>query len=499
MNQSTLFNPPKFSFVLHKFHLKPWLEDDFKTYKNAEKSLKKLATSAGRSSDRFKQALLKILNAKNQFNVAIIKTSMDVRAFTLALSDDSFIEQVKLNENRLIHLSDIRSPLTNMSLLQLISAYFKHYDKLASGQDFEFFCQFIVKQLEQHFQGRKLALTSDLAKYYQERMLIFSPQAPINIVKLAKNEQRDLYQVMATLGISQQQQSGIFGQRVSQMYYVNTLQDIEVGKNHSVLAEIVKPEVYGVNYEHGKYLGHKCLEILIDRSQENGDLSDCWRNVIMSIAGDPRVPQSSPNYQRWWQLLGKQRIEQMQIWLNKFNLKLFLMILESSARDQDKYDMERMFASRKDFILGLEEQNLIRNSRLFLTKDAERYLYQHYQRNQLPSFAKISGEASVIYLQLANGQHIIEGSHQFRIKLLNQVPEYLRIMDYTKVSQYDDSNFRGQLERYDGVFTKTHDVHLNWIYEITNKMIDSGLKLDISNMLSKENYRYYISKFGVRY
>src|SRR5690606_913390 len=129
-------------------------------------------------------------------------------------------------------------------------------------------------------------------------------------------------------------------------------------------------------------------EILIDRSAGR-PISQSWQSAILSIAGDPRVPKTSRNFQRWWVLLGEKRIGLMRGWLSRLDLKLFLKLLEQSAKDGSVSDMERMFESRRLFMEGLVEQGLVTNSRLFLSAHAEAYLKSNFNKDELPEYARV--------------------------------------------------------------------------------------------------------------
>lgn len=477
------------------FHLPEWQEKQFQPYQQAAQKLKKIAKEGGKNSNRFQRICYALLNQRDSFSRSLLKEAIDVRAFTLVLNVAEFCQAVSLTPSLLQHLLTIRSPLSKLSLMQLISAYFEQYNNLTkSVESHRYLGEFITAQLQQHFKAKTILPTNDLALFYKYHQLLFADNAPEQVVDYAKKKNSDLAEIFVKLGLNGYR-NGEFCKQANYIYYLETLNTLPVGKPDPILNEICQESVYEARYQKRK-LGHRILEILIDRSQkESGELTQAWQDVIMQIAGDPRVPKSMNSFQTWWSLLGEKRIEQMQIWLNKFNLKLFLKILEQSAVDQQNEDMQRMFASRKNFIIGLDNQKMIRNSRLFLTDSARRYIFQHYQRNKLPSFASVSGISSIIYLQLTNGQHIIEGSHSFKIKLFDQLPEHLRILDYGKLT-YDDWWFRSNLEQY-ARFYKQHDVHLNWLNDISKQLIDSGLDLDMSQILNKEDYHYFIRRFGV--
>lgn len=442
---------------------------------------------------------------KDQFDIRQIQHKKEVRVFTHALHDDGFCNKVKITESILTHLETICSPLSKLSLMHLISAYFKHYDNMVSAGNREVFCRFVVKCLQAYFEEKSHLPRSNLARIYQHRSLLFNKNPPVLIVQKAKKEQKNLDEVLNEIGMKAHRQ-GLLAKRVYAAYYIETLKKIPVGEDDPILVEVTKKAVYMVDFDgKGKLLGHRILTILIDRSIDDG-LSDCWREVIMKIAGDPRVPKTAHNYQQWWQILGEKRIQQMQMWLNRFNLQLFLSILEQGLIDQGN-DGQRMFEARKDFIMGLDDQKFIRNSRLFLTEDALSYLRENHQGKQLPSLAKVKGaakdSASVIYLELINGQHIIEGTHNFKIKLMNQLPQAFHIMDYGK-QIFEDKHFREELVRQykrefgnHGIWAERHDTGFKWFHRITLEIKKHNLSLDIRKMLSPENYKFVRNKFGV--
>src|SRR5690554_8060104 len=97
-------------------------------------------------------------------------------------------------------------------------------------------------------------------------------------------------------------------------------------------------------------LGHAALEILIDRAA-SGLVSQAWQNTILTIAGDSRVPRTSSDYQRWWPILGEDRQAVVRGWFSRFDLRLFVEVLEQSASGET--DIERMFRPRKKSMEGL--------------------------------------------------------------------------------------------------------------------------------------------------
>lgn len=485
------------------FNLREWQERDFLLIRKAERAVKVIQENAGKGSDRFAEARQKFIALAQQKShsslCAAIQTRIDVRAVTSLLIDsDEFRDAVKVDRNILDSLVKPAEVLSRLSLHQLISAFFIHFDTVAvvpSG--LTDWCEFIKSQLA-HFENGQ----NELGIFARSADALFSPYGPSRVVAFAKNADIDFDVALGRLALNGFNESRYLTLARYQ-YYLDTLKGISVGEDHPVLTELCKAEVVNSPYTPEKQLGHVILETLIDRS-EGSLISAAWQGVILAIAGDPRVPKSSLNYQRWWALLGEKRIALMRGWLSRFDLKLFLEILEQSAKDGSVHDMERMFESRKTFMEGLLEQGLITDSRLILSKHAESYLARHFDKNELPEYARTSSQqTSMIYLNIAGRLHMIEGSHSFKLKLFDQLPTVPNLSREV-TSIFDDRDFRAimttrYLREYgnrDGFVDLTHDIHLNWQYRAAQFLRTFGVSVDISKLISRERYREYKEKFG---
>ncbi len=487
------------------FNLPDWNESDFERIKRAEKKIQDIERNGGQNSVHFQKACLRlrrlVLDGRSDRLSPAITSSIDVRAFTFLLgSKDDFVKHISLSRALLDQLLQPRNPMSKLSLLQLIRAYFVRYDTVATSHVLNHWQALIKYQLSQLNQsGSK----SDLAAYAKYAEVLFSDTGPQEVVALAKDRQTDLDGILSMLGLS-----GIANGRFLDIcryrYYLETLEQIPVGSEHEVLSEIIKHDVVNAPFDDNQLLGHAVLEVLIDRSA-GGAISDAWQSAILTIAGDPRVPKSSENYQKWWSLLGEQRVALMRGWLSRFDLSLFLKVLEQSARDGGNIDMERMFEPRKVFMEGLLNQELVIESRLFLSEHAENYLKSHFERSELPHYAhNLSGHTSMIYLNLGGRVHLVEGSHNFRLKLLDRLPSKTSVADYG-IKLMEDSDLRKELiEQYkeefdgsDGYRDLTHDIHLNWQRKAIDFLRIRGLKIDVAKVISKTRLREYKQKFGV--
>lgn len=487
------------------FNLPEWKDSDFNLIRAAEKKVKTIASDAVKGSDAFQQACRRILEIVLSGNTdrlpESINTSVDVRAITYLLGSwNDFAKHLTLNKSLLEAMAIPRNPMSKLSLLQLIRAYFVRYDTVASPEVLAEWRELICLQLS------KLELkgaSSDLASYANFAEILFSAAGPAEVVAFAKNKQSDLDGVLRELGLNGFS-NGRFLTLCRYQYYLETLKTMPVGAEHEILHEVVKTDVVNAPFDDSRLLGHAVLEILIDRSAGSA-ISSAWQSVILTIAGDPRVPTSNTNYQKWWVLLGEQRIGLMRGWLSRFDLALFLKVLEQSARDGNIGDMERMFEPRKQFMEGLLEQGLVSQSRLFLSKHAEHYLRRYFKKEELPEYALVdSAETSMIYLNLAGKIHMIEGSHSFKLKLLDKLPAQFKLLDYSK-RLYFDYEFRAKIARvyheefhsHRGVEELTHDVHLNWQHKAIQFLTEQGISVSAYELIGAARYREYKSKFGV--
>ncbi|WOX05952.1 EH signature domain-containing protein [Microbulbifer pacificus] len=487
------------------FDLPEWTENDFAPLRKAEKKMKEIGSGSGESSPRFRRAceLLRKLASVREIDAIhrAISDTLHVRAYTFLLySDEQFARCVGVGAGCLSRMRAVREPMTKLSLLQLVRAYFNHFDSISNEEELSAWSDFIQEQLAP--QARRGGQT-DLAVYAEHRGELFSPFAPYRLVKAARKQQIDFDGLIRRYHLGTFS-GGVFLSRCQNIYYLETIRNIPVGENDPVLQEVVKPSVCNSNYIPGKLLGLEVLEILIDRSPQ-GEVSQAWQNAILSIAGDPRVPRSNPSYQKWWSLLGDERVSKVRGWLSRFDLKLFLDVLEQSARDGKIDDMERMFKPRKAFMEGLLESGVVSESRLFLGDYAEHYLKRQYKREELPAYTRVhSRQTSMIYLNLAGSVHMIEGSHSFRLKLLDKLPSNQKVRNYD-IRTIDDSYLRSQLmfdyhREYgasEEVLELTHDVHFNWQRKAIAYLKYKGVKAEPAKLIHPDQYRAFKQKVGV--
>lgn len=487
-------------FPALSFDLPEWKEVDFRQVRAAEQKLAEVVKSAGARSDAFLEACIRLKRIAQRSGVGDLCLSIlepiDVRACTYLLAQDKdFAYSVPVSKTLLKALLVPRKPLSKLSLMQLIRAYFSRFDLIAKDQRLSDWSEFLRQQLE--ILDASIA-GGELATYKKYSFILFSTTGPAKVVKYAQDKDMDFDNAVTKLALTAYSDSR-FITLCRYQYYLETLKNIEVGENHGVLAEVVKREVAEAPYSDTKMLGHAALEILIDRAA-SGLVSQAWQNTILTIAGDPRVPRTSSDYQRWWQILGEDRQAVVRGWLSRFDLRLFLEVLEQSASGET--DIERMFRPRKKFMEGLLELELVTESRLFLSKMAEQYLLRNYKKSELPEYARVkSGQTSMIYINLKNRLHLVEGSHSFKIKIFKRLPSKPPITNYG-VKFFSDSDLRSYIEKsYRGEFgvadylSQTH-ADLLWQNAVIEFCSDNGVHIPAAEVIRESAYRAFKTRFG---
>ncbi len=468
----------------------------------SEKKLRARARKVGMTSSAFSSAVKRLRNRLSgsppRHLADHIRKPIDVRALAnLMAHDDEMSPRVYISEELLNSVERVTPSVKRLALLLFADAYLRRYNEKWGERDIHLLGSFIRKHLDRYKKG-----ASSLSVLAANRETVFSPGGPGRIAAVARNYSTDLEEVFSSLGI-EQYAGGRYLLVCRYLYYIEELKNIPAGADHPVLKEVVKESVYNAPAERRYLLGHEIASILIDRSREKGVISEKWQQAVLRIAGDPRVPRSSISYQRWWTVLGEKREGIMRKWLSRVDLDLFLKILDDYGKSSGNEAMRRMFPQRKRFLEGLLEQGLVSHSRLFINKKAESFLKQSFEAEDLPDYyATVSGgDISMIYLNVGH-LHMIEGTHNFSIRLFSRIPETLDILDYER-NHFHSSElaiiFRDVKRIAHMDFERIpHDPRGQWQYKAISYMQNHGVRLDIEKLFSKGEYSSYLKTHGWR-
>lgn len=442
--------------------------------------VQKLAKSSGTGSEKFKEAYEKFWKAHRygQDIAQILNSSVDLRALAIALKT-SKASKIPINVELLKKIDDIKAKPSSLLLESIYSHYLSYYDQLED-----------LKSVESWLRKSKEA-RGELDK---STAYILGGEGPKWIADTSREKDIDFDQRVCQVGLDHYL-SGRFLANAKNIYYLETIRCLDPGEKHEILEEVQKRDVFESRYEEDSLLGHEVLKILIFKADAK-QISDNWMNVIMAIAGDPRVSTHNARYIRWWSQIPQDLVAKVRGWLSKLDLRLFLEALKDFSNQPGKEELKRMYPSRKQFLEGLLKQELVTGTRLFLTYDAEHYIRKHYKIEHLPSYSTVEGGSPkpLIYISLS-GAHVVEGTHSCYFWI------YKRLADSAAVFNYNKRRFtyreltaglheRMLHEQKEGRYAAIQH-NGNWQMKAAVALKNLGVDIDASMLLTKIDYQRY--------
>lgn len=463
---------------------------------------KKIADGAGQSQEfqALEEGVRRLVVQGDVEQVKkILQKRRGVRVLTQLWIDSEEVRQHSFNESFIDHIKELHPKLGMSSLMNLISLLYRYFDELNIGSTFQKLTAWLSQQIDMRLKDRKRGSNTILSVLHQHNGWLFDTNAPKAVVDLAKKNHLDLNDQLKKLRLSELPQ-GRFLNICHAQYYLETLREIPVGDSHEILAELSKTEVAGMPFENGKRIGHIALEIIIDRS--GGAPSSVWQNFVLDLAGDPRIASTAKNYRDWWMPIGENRIKVVTSWLAKEDLRLFLGAIEEYGKQSGDDALNRMFPARKQFLEGLYEHGIIRNTRLMLGTSAALTVKKVLGKSLTTNFIQLTdmSDKSVIYLDCGDF-HIIEGSHSFKLWIYMGLPSS-RLSDYSLQSLgHSDLTIRfvrDFMDSYDqGLYKSITHAPTTWQKNAIEFLAENGVELDLEKVLSRQDYRAYIRRFGV--
>ena len=469
----------------------------------SKRVLESRATSAGHRSSKLEEAIcrLKDVLRKHGDISSFIESPIDAKAFASYFAHNEERTGLPITRSILDSIDASSTKIKRQTLMLLVEGYLFHYDENLDLNSLNMFGDYIKQRLS-HFDGEGRG--SELKALARNREIIFSRSGPNKIVTIAREQSVELEDAFSKLGLDTYC-DGQYFLMCRYMYYLKELKAIPIGSDHKILMEVTEKAVCGSRGDSMPQLGHEVVAILIDRSKGH-ELSDPWMRVILEIAGDPRIQEDSEGYRRWWSHLGAERISLMRGWLSRVDLKLFLQFLDDYGKSSGDIELQRMYPSRKQFLEGLIDQNLVSNSRLFVNWRAEAFLKKAYKSEDLPEYAKVKDSyRSMIYLQVGN-LHMIEGSHSFKLWIFPEIPESSNILSYQHADFTARELSSGLKALYDMEFgfdakQPANIVHqpqnFSWQHHAIQYLKERGVKLKIEKLFSNQDYKKYLKIYGL--
>lgn len=442
--------------------------------------VRQLARNSGTGSNKFKLAFQRFLDGARQRKDLdqLLKDSIDLRVLAIALKS-SDAPRIQLSE-KLLHKVDYIRPRPSSLLLESIYSYYlNHYDKLDD-----------LKSVEAWLRKSKDARGG----LDQNTANILGGDGPKWLAETCHKQQVDFNTCIDLVGLAQYA-SGRFLENAKNIYYLESIRNLEADEQNEILLEIQRKEVYESRYSENALLGHEILKILIAKAEPR-QISDHWMNVIMAVAGDPRTSTRNERYIRWWSQIPKQLVAKVHGWLSKLDLRLFLEALEDFSNQPGNSELKRMYPSRKQFLEGLLKQELVTGTRLFLTYDAERFIKKSYKVEHLPTYSIVEGSTSksLVYISLS-GTHVVEGTHSCKFWVYRWLPDSAEVLNYNR-RRFTYSELTAGMEtkllREHGVHRHASITHSGqWQVKAAIALKEAGVNIDTSILLTKAEYQRY--------
>ena len=381
-----------------------------------------------------------------------------------------------------------RRRLGRIALRELFALFFYRFDQFL---DFATMCDVLRQQLAQ-FQEGELLFGLDRLKSRAE--LFLCKDGHTNLALMARRSNRFLNDEARYWGIPEDS-------RLVQLslipYYIAPLRELAANQTHPILNELQLQQIYETPVDDTWRLGHVVMTTLMDTLMKHSvSPSEEWRNTILAIGGDPRVPSTNRQYRLWWLPLSEKYREAMCAWLSEMDMELFLQILKEFAQRQGSDALQRMYPPREHMLRALFRKKLVKGTRLFLSDEARNYVLQHLKNEKyVPSFARISDYAqpgfAMFYLNLGS-VHMIEGTHNFKVRLYDKLPPRTPLQDYSSSVSAAAMRAIGSKYRYyfgneNGVLEQVHQG--KWQSKVLNFMIRHGIRnLNESDVMDRSDF-----------
>ncbi len=471
------------SFIIPPLHFSlQSSEGSFRNYKRRIEKLtvdlsekeKKVGT-AGTAFNNAYRYLKKTILEERKSITTVVTEPIHIRALAKLIT----AENLHISEDDLKHLITIRSRPSLLLLSSLTGYFFRYYDQLPNITS-----QKLGSWLLDAYRNRKKTLSTNDEK-------LFSGEAVDWLLRRTKQMFTSLDEIVKIENLSPYK-SGRLYQLLQMTYYVEQLNELEPNEENSLLDEIVQSKVYEAPYKDGKQLGHEILEILIDKIQS--DVSDRWREVVLKIAGDPRVPKDAQNYRNWWLVLGDQRITKVRGWLSKVDIELFLKVFDEYAQYKHDEGMIRMYPARKTFLLGLLNQKRVLNTRLYLSSNIQNFIKDRLTDNEkVPiNTTLMSADMAVIYLDIGNGLTMIEGTHSFKCHIYKDIADSAVVNNYSRREVQKSTLMKLPCYKLEAISHRGF-----WQHRVIEQLDDLGFHINPETVLTKSDYKDYKRRFGM--
>lgn len=408
----------------------------------------------------------------------------------IANSDTDFYEKF-VTDNVIETLLAYRNSIGNTYYKMFQVALINHISKKTSSKRLQLVRSFFEKSPEKQIYNNLLK-TGILSDNGYEKLVNYCANNNINethltpVLGIQINKYQELYR---SLEID---------------LFLEKLKNTDYSKESNLIRIIHKNDLFNKELGNGLLLGHEIIKSVITNSKSVEVHSD-WTELILSIASDPRSSKLSPKYLKWWALIDENLRKRFIQILSHADILIFLDAFEQFAKKEDR-NMARMFKSRKQFLVGLSQQNLINDSRLFLPNEIKRYIKKERPHLDTSYIAETYGHGNTCIIYLKVGPfYIIEGSHNCQIWVYDENPFPYDITQKQKYSRsYRELTMGLSEDFYDRnlrePYHKVHSYQGYWKIEVIG-LLKSRISIDADQLMLQDEittYNYILRRWRTR-
>jgi hypothetical protein len=273
-----------------------------------------------------------------------------------------------------------------------------------------------------------------VARWRQHRKVLFNSAGDQNVARAATREEA-LPSLMERFAVP----SGRFAECLRQVFLLNALRNSPLGKEIPELTQIesIKTERASLS----QLMGAAALQIMVQRVAKEGGRkwSGDWPPWITKLGCDPRHGRSTSEGAKWWGWATEDELRLAQQGVTGLTLGFFIDFLRGSLQGTEK---ETQFELRSRFLLGLHEAGKIRSARLALHWAAyQRLDRKHRDGLTVAHLSATTDETSMICLECVDDIFVIEGTHNFGLRVFHKKFPIRGFWDYPKQT-YQDQELR---------------------------------------------------------
>lgn len=463
--------------------------------------LRTIGTNAGSGSNGFKLRKQEIMAVQSDITkiIRVMNTSKYIRPL-LALWNETPAQTpdfpIPFAGKLITHIDKLalqsrRGRLGRLALFELCKLFFRFYDYLECIEDI---CACLKTHMLKYQLNEKIMCLDNIRNHIDD---LISTQGHSFLVSTALITGQKLSDVANYYNIPQRDSR--FYEKALGIHYLTRIKQLAPNEDNQILGEIVSSGDYDIKLDHRFRVGHQIVTCLMDKLMESGlEPTTLWRDVILRIAGDPRMPLNSRSYSKWWKAIDLLRPERqypqtMRGWLSKGDLELFLKIMAEYAKSHGDLALKRMYPERERFLRGLFKKELIKETRLFLGGKLMKYVRNPDIAEYTLSYAQIKdgGETAIFYLNLGRA-HLIEGSYNCAMRMMDRIPKKSSLSGYPEIvyniqlRRRLEEEYYEEFGNYGGFYEIVHRQGWQWT-AITN-LKKMGIQLLPSDVMDSETF-----------